>query len=369
MMVSKLSMKFTREFIDKAGLKNVEWFDASGKNMTTGIKNDYLRERKITACQENGHCMYIPIQLTHEENAYLAVPLKENPTFSVDSGEKFRKTLEHSLSYVELNRSFSNPDLENDFLIDLILRDKLKNKEQIIERARIIHFDLEIERQLIFIDIRNFKTQTRNTQNQDKIQESLARVYQLLQQSLATYNEYAIHLYDDKFMLLKEKAEKEEIHQLLTELRERSIQELNLNLLFIVSEPCSGTDDYFISFKKIHAFHQSYIKKKTTQYIFDIKDYEIELLLLGMSEETKALFMHSKTNILESVNKKHADFIETFKLFFKYNLNTKETADVLFLHSNTIYYRIKKLSDLLDMDLFKPNDALALYIALQLMNK
>lgn len=366
-MRSKLSAKFAKEFIDKVGLKHIEWFDEKGRNRTTGMKNAYLKEKRVNVCLEKDSCVYIPIQLGSEEVVYLVVPLKKNPSFDVESGETLRATLEHSLSYVVLNRSFSNPDLENDFLIDLVLRDKLQNKEQINERARLIHFDLNIERCLVFIDIRNFKSRTRNTQNKDKIQQSLKRIYQLLQESLETYNEYAFHLYDDKFVLLKEQSNKASFHEFLTELRERSIQELNLNLLFMISEPCLSTDDYFISFKKIHTFHQSYVKRETTQFIFEMKDYEIELLLLGMSEEAKGLFMHSKTNKLEWVNSKHADFIETFNLFFKCNLNTNDTADALYLHSNTIYYRIKKLSNLLEMDLFKPNDALRLYIALQFL--
>lgn len=364
-MLSKLSKKFTKEFIDKSGLLNVQLLNVQSRNTVTEPEHPYLINEEREVCQKIGNDLYIPLCQDNQLYAYLKVPLSENSSFTVNKAEKLKDTLEHSLAYVELNRGFLHLDLENEFLIDLILRDKMKNQEQITERARIVHYDLEIERHLVFIDIRDFKKRTRERQNQNQIQEALKNLYQLLQKNIETYNEYAIHLYDDKFVLLKEN--RQDLHSFLNELRERTLRELHLNLLFIVSEPCVTTEDYYIAFKKMHTFHQAYIRKETTQSIFDIKNYEVELLLLGISPEAKELFLYSKVDILKSVSQRHLDFIKTFKVFFKCNLNTKAAASELYLHSNTIYYRIKKLSELLDMDLFKPNDALSLYISLQFM--
>ena len=66
--------------------------------------------------------------------------------------------------------------------------------------------------------------------------------------------------------------------------------------------------------------------------------------------------------ILTEIFKSNHELIDTFIHFFKNNMDTKMTSKDLFIHKNTVYYRIKKLSDLVNRDLFLPYDSAFLFI-------
>lgn len=359
-MLSKLGVRFAKDLLTNLGIVNAEIIDAQSTNHT----NKRMRHKVAGTYYQTADSIYIPIHLEQNREVLTQIPLKDNPKFQMDEGLNLKKVLEDSLKYVEMNQRTLDLDLENEFLIELVLRNKLEDKEQIIERANSLNFNLNKARHLIFIDIRNFKNRSREKQQERKIRDSLINLHQLLQQNIATYDEYAFYLYDDKFILLKE--ETENLHEELEQLNELSLKTLNLRLLFIVSEPCLEAEDYYMSFKKIHAFHRSYISKETIQPIFDIDDYAIELLLLGVSEEAREIFLHGKIKKLLELQKEQPDLIATFKVFYKCNLKTKETADVMYVHANTIYYRMQKLSEYIDLDVFLLTDAQRLYMALLL---
>jgi len=58
-------------------------------------------------------------------------------------------------------------------------------------------------------------------------------------------------------------------------------------------------------------------------------------------------------------------FMETLRNYFDTNLNTNETAERLYLHINTLRYRLKRIEELTNTSLQKMDDRCNLYIALK----
>jgi DNA-binding PucR family transcriptional regulator len=56
----------------------------------------------------------------------------------------------------------------------------------------------------------------------------------------------------------------------------------------------------------------------------------------------------------------------TLKTYIAANRSTSITADRLHIHPNTLYHRIRKIEDLLRVDLSEPNDWLTLLLACHL---
>lgn len=48
-------------------------------------------------------------------------------------------------------------------------------------------------------------------------------------------------------------------------------------------------------------------------------------------------------------------------------MDTTSTASQCFLHKNTIYYRIKKLSEMLGKDLFLPYESTKVFLAINML--
>nr|EHZ7766263.1 helix-turn-helix domain-containing protein [Providencia rettgeri]EIJ7169405.1 helix-turn-helix domain-containing protein [Providencia rettgeri] len=60
--------------------------------------------------------------------------------------------------------------------------------------------------------------------------------------------------------------------------------------------------------------------------------------------------------------------IKTLTVWFKNNLLSRETAKELFIHRNTLDYRLKRISEITKLDLLTIESKVLLYVALQLKN-
>jgi DNA-binding PucR family transcriptional regulator len=62
--------------------------------------------------------------------------------------------------------------------------------------------------------------------------------------------------------------------------------------------------------------------------------------------------------------RRNSDLILTLMVFFSSNANASETADKLFLHRNSVLYRLVRIQELTGLDLKDARDRLALQLGL-----
>ena len=60
----------------------------------------------------------------------------------------------------------------------------------------------------------------------------------------------------------------------------------------------------------------------------------------------------------------NSSLFQTLAVLVKYNFNLKETAKSMFIHINTLYYRINKIEQLLGIDMSLANERLNLFTAI-----
>ncbi len=65
---------------------------------------------------------------------------------------------------------------------------------------------------------------------------------------------------------------------------------------------------------------------------------------------------------LENAN----EFIHTLETYFEHNGNLSQTAEALFLHRNTLIYRMERIAAITNLELDKPENRLALQLALRI---
>jgi carbohydrate diacid regulator len=122
---------------------------------------------------------------------------------------------------------------------------------------------------------------------------------------------------------------------------------------------------YSTSFKSMSKFNQSYIDCDLALQISD----EAEDFISFAELEPKALIYkidrawveRFTTRIMNKTLDKYADTLETF---FKNNLNIQQTAEDLFIHRNTLIYRLSKIENETGYDPKRFKDALTLQLAL-----
>ena len=89
----------------------------------------------------------------------------------------------------------------------------------------------------------------------------------------------------------------------------------------------------------------------------------IERLLYEVDDDTLLLFMDDKLKKLLTLD---PIFMTTLNTFISKNKNHKQTAEQLHIHPNTLYYRLKKMQEVLELNFNDEKEWIDLVIALQI---
>lgn len=57
--------------------------------------------------------------------------------------------------------------------------------------------------------------------------------------------------------------------------------------------------------------------------------------------------------------------LETLDCWFNHNMSVQQTAKALFIHKNTLYYRLQKIENLTSLDINNIDHVVLLYIGLK----
>ncbi|WP_164667226.1 helix-turn-helix domain-containing protein [Virgibacillus doumboii] len=106
-----------------------------------------------------------------------------------------------------------------------------------------------------------------------------------------------------------------------------------------------------------------YAKSNPKTKIVEYAKMGIERLLHEVDPSTIEIYMYDKLRNLFTLG---SDFVATLQCYIRQNKNHKETADALHIHPNTLYYRLKKIEEALDIDLNKEKEWIDLVIAMDL---
>lgn len=101
--------------------------------------------------------------------------------------------------------------------------------------------------------------------------------------------------------------------------------------------------------------------------IIDYSDNIIEKLILNYPDRDELMKNVSYTlgHLLDDNNE---ELFYTLKMFFKCNHSVKNTAEELYVHTNTIHYRLSKIEDILGISLNDSNALLQLQVCISIYN-
>jgi len=106
----------------------------------------------------------------------------------------------------------------------------------------------------------------------------------------------------------------------------------------------------------------SYAITNNTQ-IIEYEELGVERLLYEVDKEVLNMFIH---DILKNIHLLNNQVIHTLATFINHNRSHKLTAASLYIHPNTLYYRLKKIEETLDLRLDEDKDWINLVIAFRL---
>jgi len=118
------------------------------------------------------------------------------------------------------------------------------------------------------------------------------------------------------------------------------------------------------AYEQTHQLISLFVKNEDN--IIQFKDVLYLKVLNELSEEYKASLMDDYLKIYP-INQLNDELNETIYGFFNHNLNVTDTANALFLHRNTLVYRLNKIHQLTNLDIRQFDDANIMMILLSLI--
>ena len=121
---------------------------------------------------------------------------------------------------------------------------------------------------------------------------------------------------------------------------------------------------------KFFEFLNGDLTKRSVYKFSELAVYDM-LLELAKKADIKTMISQGLLKIMEIDEKEGTEYIKTLKCFFENNQNVGATADSMFVHRNTINYRLNKIRSIIDEDFDNPLMRLHLYISILIyeMNK
>lgn len=102
-----------------------------------------------------------------------------------------------------------------------------------------------------------------------------------------------------------------------------------------------------------------------TEHVYSFEKLDLGRLLYNVPEDEAMAFLnrHIDPDVLETIDEAS---LHTLRVFFENDLSVTETAKQLFLHRNTLIYRLDKFSAATGLDVRRFSDAAVCYLSLML---
>jgi carbohydrate diacid regulator len=272
---------------------------------------------------------------------------------------------------------------KENFIHDLISGRVGNDKDLFIARGNIVGYDITIPRVALSINIYRFEKTARNSiRDHSGLKEGEIYLQRLKNDILRTIRDLFQHqpqdivsyVGGDRFVVLKTiniSNKPEIIRAKLIKISNQIKEAILIQRKFVAS---IGMGEYHPGIKGImHSYQEACRaieigdKVNSKIGIHHIADLGIYRLCAEVNPEIRNNYIK---NIFEKdINKRKglkAIFWDTLQVFFENNLNITNTSKAIFVHRNTLLYRLEKIRNATGLDPRKFNEAIQLYIALKM---
>lgn len=237
-----------------------------------------------------------------------------------------------------------------DIILDNILQGDIYNK------ARKLHFNSEVARAVLII-------RTANTYD--------VAIHEALQNIFPEKNkDFVINVTDNEVALVKEignSINNKDIENLAMSISENLVSEFNINTVIGIGSTVTNLNHLARSFKEAQTALEVSKVFDEEKRIISYDNLGIARLVYQLPTTLCDTFFNEvfKRGTIDNLDE---ETLFTVRIFFENNLNVSETARRLYLHRNTLLYRIEKVKKITGLDLKKFDHAAIFKIAL-MVNK
>ncbi len=359
--------KYIETIIEAESLKRKKSNEKYNKNNHCKKNIDLLGNEKINRIS-------IPIYSEDREYGCIFIWEDKRPLTPIEL-----TVIEASTSIIALDiyKKMSIFEIESkqkiEFFDDLFSGNEKRYKKA-MDRASYFDFDSDFAYSVIIIPVNGNKEF--NLGNTNYVHQLKVRLLSIIQRIGKGKNKKIISATksDSVVILFGSKTSDEirvrrEINEFCKEILRYSEYEYFIDEISIgVGRNYKSSEDLWKSYKESKRAIE-YQKNSSTEKIVYYDDLGIYRILSfeGLQPELNQFYREMLEPLVKYDKEKGTDLIETLKKYFECEGNLKEMSDELFIHYNTVVYRLQRIKDITGNDFEDYNDRLNLQISLKIL--
>ena len=327
----------------------------------------------------------INLPIEHNNKIIGVVGITGEPNEVSPFGEVIKMTVEMMLQQEFLLKELQlEQQARGNFIHDLISGRIGNDSDLFITRGQIVGYDILIPRVALVMDIYQFeKTAKQSLQAFKGSKEGEIYLQRLKNDVLKTIQgifvnapqEIVSYTGGDRFVvlktiILKDSGEifRKKLFRMGKRIKNIISQKMKFKVTIGIGEYHQGIKGLSKSFKEAMQALDVGTKLEGAGAIYHVDNLGVGKLLAEIKGESQQEFMEKTIySIKNNKEKKINDFLlETLQGFFDNNLSITQTAKVLFIHRNTLLYRLERVKKITGLDPKKFDDAVQLRLALKM---
>lgn len=307
--------------------------------------------------QQKTACLVAPIILNREVNGFITIWQNYGKLRNIDITILERVVPLIALEFLKVKTENEVEQKYKGQFLSEILTGKIKNKEEILNKSIKYGWDLSQDFQLCVLDVDNFNAIVNKLRKEVLIQEFKQRTVNSIERFVRKRESTAIVAgWSDLIAILYPVKGFNTSNSLIDEVRmfasilQRRLKKIIPEVTFTV-----GIGRFYPELEGLHFGYKECLQSINLGReiwgrgkIIHFNDLGIYRILCQHSDRQELVNMYKETvDKLVEYDKKHNGFLtKTLEQYFKQNMNLKETAQALFIHVNTLKYRLKKIEEL-----------------------
>ncbi|MFD1851861.1 CdaR family transcriptional regulator [Oceanobacillus bengalensis] len=251
----------------------------------------------------------------------------------------------------------------------ILLNDTL-NREKIERQSKMFEIQYEAKRFCIVIDIEEALLNTDNSIQIDSVKQQLVQCVSTAFDCKADF--LCTFLNSEKIILLKSVKDEEEYELALKQFRKQSNELLKMFRSYHILKASIAIGNLQPTIEKINQSFQEAVgliecgkKANISPKIYSFHDSNILLELLPA--QINSAFLNKLTFFLKAFieNENFTELAKTFIGYCEADLNISKAAKELFIHRNTLIYRLQKIEDITSLNTKHFKHCTMLYLILK----
>ena len=239
------------------------------------------------------------------------------------------------------------------FLEDWVLGSGLSNPAALSERGYALGIDIRVPRRCVVVSAKNLEYYTDSLEGQLLIEQ----LETIISTRLASMQGCIIMRNAARQILLLNKRSTEELIKLCTQLMNDVKSKMDIQLIFGIDDKASDIHTAYLQANRAWRM-AAYSPNNIIRYA----TLNAELILDDLSRKQKAAYLHK---IFKGCTPEELrEYIGLLEAYFAAEGSLNAAAERLFIHKNTLQYRLKRLADMTGLDVRKPSNAPSLYLAM-----